>query len=203
MKKLFKRLQNAEQGAFVIEYALLVPVFLTLTLGSMEVGRMLMVNAALEGAVTESSRVAITGNIPEGYETVDAYIQDFIKENLNDVGIDAGVEISMKVYDSFSDIGSEEPFTDEDGDLSCNNGEFFTDVNGNGSWDADMGASGAGGEENIMLMSINVQLPYMMHGFIDAFTENPYINLGTSTAVRNEPYGGVAWEPSDTVLQCT
>ncbi len=202
MIKLIKRLVNAEQGAFVIEYALLVPVFLTLTLGSMEIGRMLMVNAALEGAVTESSRVAITGNIPDGYETVDAYIQDFIKENLNDVGIDAGVEISMKVYDSFSDIGEQEPFTDTDGDLVCNNGEFFTDVNGNGAWDVDMGSDGTGGEENIMLMEIAVDLPYMTGGFIEAFSHESSINLSASTAVRNEPYGGIAWEPSDTVGQC-
>lgn len=202
MKKLIKKLLNSERGAMAVEYALVLPVFLTMVLGSMEIGRVLMVYSALEGAVTESTRISITGNIPEGYETVDAYIEDYIKDTLNDVGIDAGIEISMRVYESFSDIGSEEPFTDEDGDLTCNNGEFYTDVNGNGAWDADMGASGAGGEENIMVMSINVELPYMMHGFIDAFTENPNINLGTSTAVRNEPYGGVAWTPSDQVLAC-
>lgn len=202
MKNLIKKLLNSERGAMAVEYALVLPVFLTMTLGSMEIGRVLMVYSALEGAVTESTRISITGNIPEGYETVDAYIEDYIKDTLNDVGIDAGIEISMRVYESFSDIGSEEPFTDEDGDLTCNNGEFYTDVNGNGAWDADMGASGAGGEENIMVMSINVELPYMMHGFIDAFTENPNINLGTSTAVRNEPYGGVAWTPSDQVLAC-
>lgn len=186
-----------------MEYALVLPVFLTMTLGSMEIGRILMVYSALEGAVTESTRISITGNIPDGYATVDAYIEDFVKDSLGDVGIDAGVEISMKVYDSFSDIGAEEPYTDSDGDLTCNNGEFYTDVNGNGSWDADMGASGAGGEENIMVMSINVELPYMMHGFIDAFSESPHMNLETSTAVRNEPFGGVAWTPSDDVLACT
>ncbi len=202
IKNLFKKFKRSELGAFALEYALILPVFLTLTLGSIEVGRILMVYSALEGAVTESTRISITGNIPDGYATVDAYIEDYVKDSLNNVGIDAGVEISMKVYDSFSDIGSEEPFTDENGDLTCNNGEFYTDVNGNSSWDVDMGATGAGGEENIMVMSINVELPYMMHGFIDAFTENPNINLGTSTAVRNEPYGGVAWTPSDAVLTC-
>lgn len=202
MKKLFKKLCDNTRGALTVEYALVLPVFLTMTLGSMEIGRVLMVYAALEGAVTESTRISITGNIPDGYATVDEYIEEYVKDILNDVGIDAGVEISMKVYDSFSDIGSEEPYTDSDGDLTCNNGEFYTDVNGNGTWDADMGASGAGGEENIMVMSINVELPYMMHGFIDAFTATPHMDLETSTAVRNEPYGGVAWTPSDAVLAC-
>ena len=108
----------------------------------------------------------------------------------------------MKVYESFSDIGAQEPFTDADGDLICNNGEFYTDVNANGDWDTDMGSTGAGGEENIMVMEIAVELPYMLPGLIHAFSENDHINLSTSTAVRNEPYGGVAWEPSDTVLAC-
>ena len=87
-------------------------------------------------------------------------------------------------------------------DLSCNNGEFYTDVNDNGTWDNDMGASGTGGEENIMVMEISVDLPYMMKGVVGIVSEEKSINLSTSTAVRNEPYGGVAWVPSDTVGTC-
>ncbi len=200
--KFLKKIVQNDVGSFTLEYALLAPVFLMLTFGSMEIGRILMVYAALEGAVTESTRISITGNIPDGYATVDAYIEDYVKDSLNTVGVDAGVTISMKVYDSFSDIGEQEPFTDENGDLACNNGEFYTDVNSNATWDADMGANGAGGEENIMVMEISVDLPYMMHGFIDAFSDSETIELSTSTAVRNEPYGGVAWEPSSTVLAC-
>ncbi|MEZ5756688.1 MAG: TadE/TadG family type IV pilus assembly protein [Emcibacteraceae bacterium] len=202
LTKWFTKFARNEKGATVVEYALILPVFLVLTLGSMEIGRILMVYSALEGAVTESTRISITGNIPDGYATTEDYIKDYVKDSLENFGIDAGVNISMKVYDSFSDIGSAEPFTDENADLICNNGEFYTDVNGNNTWDEDMGANGAGGEENIMVMEIDVALPYMMHGIIDAFSHEENINLSTSTAVRNEPYGGIAWEPSDTVRSC-
>jgi len=202
MTKLFHKFSGNEKGATIVEYALILPVFLVLMLGSMEIGRILMVYSALEGAVTESTRISITGNIPDGYATTEDYIKDYIKHSLENFGIDAGVNISMKVYDSFSDIGSAEPFTDENADLICNNGEFYTDVNANGAWDEDMGASGSGGEENIMVMEIDVALPYMMHGVIEAFSHEENINLSTSTAVRNEPYGGMSWEPSDTVRAC-
>ena len=201
-KNQLKRLRASEKGAFAVEYALLLPLFIALTFGSMEMGRILMVYSTLEGAVTESTRISITGNIPAGYDTVDAYIKDYVKDSLKNVGIDSGVTISMKVYDSFSDIGAEEPYTDVNADLTCSGGEFYTDVNDNGVWDADMGASGAGGEENIMVMEINVELPYMMYGLIEGFSNSENINLSTSTAVRNEPYGGVGWEPSDTVRAC-
>tara|TARA_R110002096_G_scaffold416576_2_gene619530 strand:+ start:382985 stop:383608 length:624 start_codon:yes stop_codon:yes gene_type:complete len=191
-----------ERGSFVLEYALLAPLFMAITFGSIEMGRILMVYTTMEGAVTEATRIAMTGSVPEEYETTEAYIQHHVKQSLENVGVDAGVTISMKVYDSFSDVGAEEPYTDSNADLSCNNGEFYTDVNDNGTWDNDMGASGTGGEENIMVMEISVDLPYMMKGVVGIVSEEKSINLSTSTAVRNEPYGGVAWVPSDTVGTC-
>ena len=202
LTNFFKKFNRSEHGAMAVEYAILVPVFIALTFGSMEMGRIMMVYSALEGAVTESTRISITGNIPDGYATTEDYIEDYVKGSLENFGIGAGVTISMQVYDSFSDIGAEEPYTDADGDLICNNGEFYTDVNNNGQWDDDMGSSGAGGEENIMVMEIAVELPYMLPSMSHAFTGEDAINLSTSTAVRNEPYGGVAWEPSDNVLAC-
>lgn len=199
LHNLFNNLKTSEAGAFVVEYALLLPVFTALTFGSLEIGRILMVNAALEGAITESTRISITGNIPDGYATVDEYIRYFVEDSLENVGVDAGVTISMNVYDSFSAIGAEEPYTDANADNICNNSEFYTDINDNGQWDADMGASGTGGEENIMVMEIVIDLPYMM---ADLVNYDDSLILASSTAVRNEPYGGVAWEPSDTVLMC-
>ena len=98
-----------ERGAFVLEYALLAPLFMAITFGSIEMGRILMVYSTMEGAVTEATRIAMTGSIPDGYDTTDAYIQDHVKQSLENVGVDAGVTISMKVYDSFSDVGAEEP----------------------------------------------------------------------------------------------
>ena len=86
-KNLLQKIKANQKGAFVVEYALLVAgIYVTMTFGSMEVGRILMVYSALEGAVTESTRIAITGNIPEGYATTDAYIKDFVKETLEKCG---------------------------------------------------------------------------------------------------------------------
>lgn len=203
LTRLLTKIKPDNKGATAVEYALIAPVFFTLMLGSMEIGRTLMVYSALEGAVTESTRIAMTGSVPDGYASVDEYIREFVTDSLGQVGVDAGVNISMNVYESFSAIGAEEPYTDIEGDMVCNNDDPYTDVNGNGSWDADMGASGTGGQENIMLMKISVELPYMMHGVLDAFSIEPSINLSTSTAIRNEPFGGTSWTPSDTVLNCT
>ena len=200
LKKIRTSLKRDQIGAVALEYALLAPLFVAFTFGSLEIGRILMVYSALEGAVTESTRISITGNIPDGYATVEDYIKEYVENSIENVGVDTGVSISMKVYDSFSAIGDEEPYTDTNGNLTYDVGECYTDINGNAGWDADMGSIGAGGEENVMVMDISVDLPYMMHGVISAFSQSESINLSTTTAVRNEPYGGVAWEPSSNVI---
>lgn len=205
LSNLLAKLIRENRGVVAVEYALIIPAFFSLMLGSFEIGRILMVYSALEGAVTESSRIAMTGNVPDGYPpdySVEEYIRDYVENSLENVGVDAGVNISMNVYESFSAIGAEEPYTDIEGNLVCDNGDPYTDVNDNGSWDADMGASGTGGQENIMLMRIGVELPYMMHGVIEAFSNDTHINLSTSTAIRNEPFGGLSWTPSNTVRNC-
>ncbi|MBT5186226.1 MAG: hypothetical protein HOH19_09485 [Kordiimonadaceae bacterium] len=201
IKYIAKKILGDNRGAFAVEYALLLPLFTTLTLGSMEMGRILMVYASLEGAVTEATRISITGNIPDGYSTIDEYIRAYVEENLEVIGVDDGVTISMNVYDSFSDIGNPEPFTDEDGDQTYDVGECYTDINSNNSWDTDMGATGTGGEENIMVMELSVDLPYLMPTYISGMIgAGEYLPLSTSTAVRNEPFGGVSWEPSDNII---
>lgn len=202
LSNLLIKLIRENRGVVAVEYALVLPAFLSLMLGSLEIGRVLMVYSALEGAVTESTRIAMTGSVPDGYASVEEYIREFVEDSLENVGVDAGVNISMDVYESFSAIGAEEPYTDIEGNLVCDNGDPYTDVNDNGSWDTDMGASGTGGQENIMLMRIGVELPYIIHGVIEAFSNDTHINLSTSTAIRNEPYGGVSWTPSDTVRNC-
>lgn len=200
-RKSLKSLTHQQKGAVAVEYAILAPALAVLIFGSIEVGRMLMVYSALEGAVTEATRISITGSVPDGFATSDAYIIDFVQNSLQNVGVTQNdVSISMNVYESFANIGEEEPYTDENGNDAYDVGECFTDVNNNGAWDQDMGASGTGGEENIMVMKIDVNLQYLMHGFIEAFSQSDHITLSTTTAVRNEPYGGVSWTPSDNVI---
>jgi len=195
-----RRFRNGNDGAIAVEYAFILPVFLAMTIGGFEVGRMYMVNATLEGAVTKSTRIAMTGALPDTYETRDQYISDVVVDLLNSSGVEEGINVSMKVYDSFENIGEEEPYVDSNGNDFYDDGECFTDVNGSGLWDADMGSSGTGGEENIMVMTVDVDLPYMTGYFGKILSGKDSVTLSATTTIRNEPFGGVAWEPSDNVI---
>ncbi|PCI32717.1 MAG: hypothetical protein COB54_06375 [Alphaproteobacteria bacterium] len=200
LRNVFRLLARQQKGAAAVEYALVLPVFLTMTMGGFELGRIYMVNASLEGAVSEATRTAMTGNLPEAYNTRSDYIEHIVLSNLKDVNITSGITVSMKVYESFSDIGDPEPYVDQNGNGNYDVGECYSDINANTSWDSDMGSSGAGGEENIMVMTVDVNLPYMTSYMISMMGGKETINLSASTVVRNEPFGGASWEPSTSVI---
>lgn len=198
--KSMKLLWRRDEGAAVVEYALVLPVFLALTFGGFELGRIYMVNAALEGAVANATRTAMTGNLPGAYSSRSDYISDIVISDLEVAGVTTGVTISMKLYDSFSDIGEPEPYVDENGNSQYDIGECYSDINDNSFWDEDMGSSGAGGEENIMVMTVDVNLPFMTGFMRSIMGGRSSTRLSATTAIRNEPFGGVSWEPGTSVI---
>lgn len=57
---------------------------------------------------------------------------------------------SITVRPSFGDVGKPEPYVDSSpGNGAYDAGEDFTDINGNGQWDSDMGQAGLGGPATV------------------------------------------------------
>lgn len=52
-----------------------------------------------------------------------------------------------------------EEFVDKNADNLCNNGENFTDIHGNGTWDTDSGVTGQGGSEDVTQYTMTVTYP--------------------------------------------
>ena len=171
-----------------LEFALVAPIIITTVVGIIEVSMILAVASLIEGGLRDAARFGITGYVPAGTTR-----EDHIKQIISDatvglVDINA-MNISTLVYPSFGDIGQPEPYTDVNGNGSYDAGEPFTDINGNGQWDADMGAAGLGGPGEIVLYKLDYDLPTMtslMSTIIGG--ADGKITLKASVAVRNEPY---------------
>ena len=58
---MWRRLGRDQRGQSTVEFALVVPILLLLVLGIMEFGRAYSSNLALQNAVREGARLAITG----------------------------------------------------------------------------------------------------------------------------------------------
>jgi hypothetical protein len=130
---LLRRLRRSKDGTAAIEFALILPVLMTLSFGIMEISLCMASLVTLEGGLKQASRYGITdqvqgdltngqlGQVPEPFK--DGSPPDPRKEmiglilnqnTLNLINLD-DAEVDISTFDSFSAIKNGEPYTDLDG----------------------------------------------------------------------------------------
>jgi hypothetical protein len=171
-------------GKAIVEFALVAPIFLGITLSILEFSGIMFVQTLLEGGAREASRYGLTGQMPEGISR-EAMILQIVSENsFGIIDVDE-LEMTTLVYDNFNEVGQPEPFTDENGNDAYDEGEPYTDVNGNGGWDDDMGAAGLGGPGEVVVYEMSYDWPIMIPLFQPFFGD--HVTLQANIGVRNEP----------------
>jgi TadE-like protein len=183
----FSKVQHDDDGSAAIEFAFTAPLLIMTVVAIMEFSMILFLNASLEGSLRDAARFGSTGYQPTGVNREDVIIQKISDATLGLVAIDAD-HVTTLAYTDFSEVGQPEPWID---DSPANGvydvGESFTDVNGNGQWDADMGTPGLGGACDIVVYRVETEW-HLLLGLLADTIGNP-IKIQASTAVRNEPYG--------------
>lgn len=183
IRRIVIGLHHDRSGVSVVEFALIAPVLLLTVMGLFDLAYTMYVNSMLEGAIQKAARDStIEGAAPA---TVDARVTGAIRA----VVAGSTPTFERKYYASFSSVGRAEEFTDSAPlDGICNSGEPFTDLNGNGNWDSNIGGSGLGGARDSVLYTVTVTYtrPFpvaSMLGQSNTFT------LQSQTVLRNQPYG--------------
>ena len=163
---LFGELRCDERGTTVMEFGLMVTVFMTLLLGLFDLGQLAYANAILRGATQDAARNSSleTGNTT----TADAAVTSIIRT----VAPDATVSSSRVSYYDFEDVERPESWNDENDDGVCNDGEAYVDENANGSWDEDIGVSGNGGAGDVVIYTVTVRY--------DPLFPNPFLPGGAA-----------------------
>jgi Flp pilus assembly pilin Flp len=183
--RILRRLLGDERGVAALEFALILPPFLLLIIGTIEVALVIFIGSSIEAAVLQASRYGITNATIPGVSREERVI-DIVRESTYGLVDMSTVEIETLVYDSFSDIGEPEPFEDTNGNDVYEDGEPFTDVNGNGQWDPDMGAAGLGGPSDVVVYTVTydwgIITPFMRRVMGES------IRHISTVAVRNEPF---------------
>lgn len=173
-------------GQAMVEFALIAPILLGMLCGILEFSGVLFAQTLLEGGAREASRYGITGATEEGSAREET-ILNIVEENTFGVIDVDELNVETLVYETFSDVGQPEPFTDENGDGAYNTGEAFDDINGNGAWDEDMGVAGLGGPGDVVVYRLSYDWEIMIPLFQPFFGDE--VALDASIAVRNEPFG--------------
>ncbi len=179
---------SGEDGSTIVEFAIVVPLFVLVLFATFQVGLVLLIQNALDSAAREASRVGITGATSTGLtreQAIRATAQEVIRRYSGGFLDPAQVNISVKAYPSLDGIGSPEPFTDTNNNGIHDAKEPFTDVNGNGVWDADQGVSGSFGLSGQV---VEYDISYRWDTIFPIFGKDPKIILHGITPVMNEAF---------------
>lgn len=182
-----KYLTRCEKGSTAIEFALIMPVLVTIIMASIEVSLFLFVQSSIEGAAFSVSRLGKTGYTADGQtreETIRAALDDRLGFFLDATKL----EIESLSYDNFTSVGAPEPFVDANNNGARDDGENFTDINGNGTYDEDRGTDSAGDSGDVVVYTVsypwNVLTPFLM----DSLGEDGVVQISSRFVVKNEPF---------------
>lgn len=187
-----RRLLKNEEGATMVEFAMIMPVFILLIFGLIEFSVIMFTKATMEGATSITSRLGKTGHMEEGM-TRQQMLINLLTEKTSGILDPDLIEVTTLVYESFSDIGQSEPLmvdVNGNGQHDASDGDVYQDINGNGQWDDDLGQVGLGGSGDIVVYKVHypwtIKTPVMSSFLTNA---EGYFPLDVSVVVRNEPYG--------------
>jgi hypothetical protein len=169
------------RGVTVTEFALIAPTFFLLLLGTFDLGQMVYAKVVLNGAVQQAARDA-------GLEGADTTaIDEKVEQVVHPIVPNGTVSTKRESYYDYTDIGRPEKWDDNDSDGTCDNGEAYTDENGDGVWNEDVGKAGNGGADDVVLYTVtlnytsNFPIPFMPPSWSSRSL--------TSTAVKkNQPF---------------
>ena len=173
-----------EKGSSTLEFGFVAIPLVALTMGIIEFAMILFINASLESGVIEASRYAITGATTPGISREDKVVEILNQHGFGLVNI-LPANLTTLIYPNFASVGQPEPYVDANANSAYDPGEDFTDVNGNGSWDSDMGLAGLGGAGDIVVYKIDYAWGLLTE-FLKPYTGD--LSFTSSVAVRNEPY---------------
>jgi hypothetical protein len=90
-------------------------------------------------------------------ETADTTAADLMVQNaIKPILPGATFTSTRGAYVDFSDVQRAEKFTDTNSNGTCDPGEPYVDENRSGHWEADVGISGNGGANDVVLYTVTV-----------------------------------------------
>ncbi len=171
----------------MVEFALVAPLMLLLVFGIVEFSLAMFAQQVLEGATLGAARSGKTGYITAG-KTQTQTIADAVKERAGMLLDMDKVTITPIAYSQFDQIGQPEPFVDTNYNGVRDPGENYTDSNHNGQYDTDMGTSGPGDSDEVVVYTITYPWKVITPLVGQFLGSGGTLTLTSRTVVKNEPY---------------
>ena len=172
------------RGIAAVEFALGVPIVITLIIGMVEFSFLLTTQTLLRAAIRDAAAVAVlSGAAPSDRELrvqaeLERHRSVFINPDL--------IDLQPAAYLYLQDIGGAEPFEDKNGNQTKDNGEKFTDSNGNGVWDGNNGTPDFGRAGEYVVYTVSYDWTPIVSLFRSILPNGVY-RIEIDRMVRNEP----------------
>lgn len=189
-----RRLGRDTGGVTLVEFALVAPVMFLLIGALLELGYVAFARSTLESAILDASRRARVAECPgEAAALIEAEVIDRMAVVISHDG--APPEFTVRSYgNEFGNVGNPEPFNDLDASGSFDPGEPYTDINGNGRWDEDMGKDGSYGSfGEVVQFTATFEVASLLPFVAARINGNEgFYPIAAETVVRNEPFKDVS-----------
>jgi Flp pilus assembly protein TadG len=192
---LLRRFRSDDRGAYLIELALMTPVFLMLIMGTFDLGFQMYAKAALGGAVENAAR----SNTLETNSANAAIIDAQVTAKMQQVARYGTLSFSRQSYADYNSVGRPEDFTDSNGNGVRNPGECYVDANSNFQWDADRGNNGQGGASDVVLYRVTFTFDRLFPLW-KMLGQPQRKSVTIATTLRNQPYSN---QNTGTTVRCT
>lgn len=185
-----RKVASDRRGGTIVEFALVLVPFLTLLLGSLDLGYQVYLNALSSGALERAARKAAVGNRTR------QQVIDLITDEVRTILPVAqrtdpnAVTVTPLSYFNFSHVGGGERITGDTAPVGqYNQGDCYEDRNNNARYDA----TGGGGEDlgtsdDIMYYKVDVSVP-RLSPMLSAVGLGNTTEIHVKTLIRNQPYG--------------
>lgn len=187
LRALLKRGRADDAGATAIEFAILAPVLLLLVMGIIEFGLIYTADIVLKNATYDAARTGRTGFVADK-STQDKTVLDIVRNEVSSLMDPNKLAIDSVAYDDFTKLKKPEPFIDANKNGRRDDGENYTDVNGNGKYDLDQGRTGFGGANEVVLYTVSYPWKLLTPIMAELIGTGGVFTLTATAVVQNEPY---------------
>jgi Flp pilus assembly protein TadG len=179
---------RCQSGVTAIEFALIAPVFIMLFMGIIEISMIMFTSSVLESATSNTARLGKTGYVAAGTTRQQEIIDNVAARTAGFLN-PALITVRTEVYSNLNQVGQPEPCINPTSPPCPGTpGVNFTDINGNGIWDSDMGSAGLGNAGDIVVYVVSYPWALLTPVLYPLVGSHGIVTLSARSVVKNEPY---------------
>lgn len=185
-----RALARDRRGATLVEFGFVALPLSMVIMAIADLGYQSYLNAVTKGVLDRAARAASVGSMTSSQ--IDSFVD---QEMATIVSKQATISKVKKSYYNFSRIGKPEKIlTDTNPIGSYNSGDCFEDVNNNGTYDTDTGATGLGSADDVVYYQVTVSMPRLFPmAKLLGWSSNQ--TATASAIIRNQPWANQASPP--------